>query len=46
MEDTVRPSPYGCFAGLLLLVTPLDSGLFQQLTVLLLGHPLTALLNN
>jgi hypothetical protein len=30
----------------LLLVTPLDAGLLQQLAVLLLGHPLAALLDD
>jgi hypothetical protein len=37
--------PRGDPAGLLL-VAPLDSGLLQQLAVLLLGHPLTALLDD
>src|SRR5450755_1202878 len=40
----------GAAAGLpprrLLLVTPLDAGLLQQLAVLLLGHPLTTLLDD
>jgi hypothetical protein len=46
MDDTVPPTSYAYLNWPLLLVAALDARLLQQLTVLLLGHALTTLLDD